>query len=49
MAKKSNPLLISELTAKYRVLADIDMKNYPGVRIETIVYDEDERFRDENV
>ena len=47
VAKKNNDLLISELNAKYQVLADIDMKNYPGVRIEVIVYDEDQRFIDE--
>ena len=47
MAKKNNDLLISELNAKYQVLADIDMKNYPGVRIEVIVYDEAQRFIDE--
>ena len=40
MAKKSNDLLVSELTAKYRFLADIDMKNHKGIRIEVMVYDE---------
>jgi|TARA_R100000808_G_C2153645_1_gene164057 hypothetical protein len=48
MAKKSSDLLISELTAKYQVLADIDMKNHKGIRIEIIVYDENERLEDEN-
>ena len=31
MEKKSNDLLISELTAKYRVLTEIDMKNHKGI------------------
>ena len=47
MAKKSNDLLISELTAKYRVLTEIDMKNHKGIRIEIMVYDEEERFQEE--
>ena len=47
VAKKSNDLLVSELTAKYRVLAEIDMKNHKGIRIEIMVYDEEERFQDE--
>lgn len=48
MARKSNDLLISELTAKYNVLADLDMKNHKGIRIEVLVYDEEERYLDEN-
>ena len=48
MVRKSNDLLISELTAKYNVLADLDMKNHKGIRIEVLVYDEEERYLDEN-
>ena len=47
MEKKSNDLLISELTAKYRVLTEIDMKNHKGIRIEIMVYNEEERLQDE--
>ena len=48
MVDRMNDLLISELTAKYKVLADIDMKNHKGIRIEVLVYDEQERYLDEN-
>ena len=42
MAKKSNDLLISELTAKYQVLADIDMKKHKDIVIHITVFDQRE-------
>jgi len=41
-------LLISELNAKVKELADEIMKDHPGIMVDYQVYDSDERFKNEN-
>tara|TARA_Y100000004_G_C8802792_1_gene364205 strand:- start:519 stop:677 length:159 start_codon:yes stop_codon:yes gene_type:complete len=46
MAKKYNELLVSELQAKYNVLAEIDMKRHKNIVIHISVFDEREMLDD---
>ena len=46
MAKKYNELLVSELQAKYNVLAEIDMKKHKNIVIHVLVCDEREVLDD---
>ena len=46
MAKKYNELLVSELQAKYNVLADMDMKRHKNIVIHISVFDERQMLDD---
>ena len=46
MAKKYNELLVSELQAKYNVLAEIDMKKHKDIVIHIAVFDQREMADD---
>ena len=46
MAKKYNELLVSELQAKYNVLAEIDMKLHKDIVIHIAVFDQREMADD---